>query len=61
MTLGDLIRKAREVGNQFNTWDVPLYDEDYCEIKDVDLCVEKDEEGYFVRLTVNEAPAKEKE
>jgi len=24
MTLGDLLRKAREVGNQFNTYEIPI-------------------------------------
>lgn len=53
MTLADLIRKAREIGDQFNTYAVPLYDEAYVEITDVKFEAEKDEDGeWFIQMTV---------
>ena len=53
MTLADLIRKAREVGDQFNTYEVPLFDEAYVEIQNISLESEKDEDGkWFIQMTV---------
>ena len=51
MTLGDLVRKLREVGNQFNTYEVPLVDEKE-EKLDLDLDTIKDEDGkWCVQVT----------
>ena len=53
MTLGDLIRKARETGDQFNTYEVPLYDEAYIKIQNVQFEAEKDDDGiWFIQMTV---------
>jgi len=53
MTLGDLIRKARETGDQFNTYEVPLYDEAHIETQDVQFVPEKDTDGsWFIQMTV---------
>lgn len=53
MTLGDLIRKANKVGYQFDTFDIPIYDEAYIEIQDVQFEVEDDEaDGYFIQMTI---------
>jgi hypothetical protein len=55
MTLADLIRKAREIGDQFNTYAVPLYlyDEAYVEITDVKFEAWVDEDGkWFIQMTV---------
>lgn len=51
MTLGDLFRKLREVGNRFNTYEIPLVDEKE-EKLDFDLDVIKDKDGkYCVQVT----------
>ena len=53
MTLYELIKKANKVGYQFNTFDIPLYDEAYVEIQDIQFEVEEDEaDGYFIKMTV---------
>ena len=53
MTLADLLRKAREIGGQFNSYEIPLYDEAYAEITDVKFEAEKDEDGkWFIQMTV---------
>jgi hypothetical protein len=53
MTLADLIRKARDVGDQFNTYEVPLFDEAYVEITNIVFEPEKDEDGkWFIQMTV---------
>ena len=55
MTLGDLIRKAKECGNQFNTYEVPLYGENGYIIKDIDFEIEQYDDGsYYVNMTVEE-------
>lgn len=55
MTLGDLIRKARDCGNQFNTYDIPLYGENGFAIEDVDFNVTQNIDGnYFINMTVKE-------
>lgn len=53
MTLADLIRKATQAGNRFNTMEIPLYDEEYVQITDIDFNVEEDEEngGYIIQMT----------
>ena len=51
MTLGDLLRKAREVGDQFNTYEIPLVDEKEEKV-DFDLDTVKDEKGnWCVQIT----------
>ena len=52
MTLGDLIRKANKVGNQFDTFDIPLYDEAYVEIQDIRFQIEEEDGEYFIQMTV---------
>ena len=53
MTLADLIRKAKEIDDQFNTYEIPLYDEAYVEITNVEFEAEKDEEGeWFIQMIV---------
>ena len=47
MTLADLIRDARNLGNCFNTWEVPLN-------KEVHLEVEEVEGNYVINVKVNE-------
>ena len=51
MTLGDLLRKLREVGDQFNSYEVPLVDEKEEKV-DFDLDTIKDENGNWrVQIT----------
>lgn len=53
MTLADLLRKAKEIGDQFNTYVVPLYDEAYVQITNVEFEAEKDEDGkWFIQMIV---------
>lgn len=52
MTLGDLIRKAREMGDQFSTYEVPLYDEEYEEIQNITFEPEKKAGKWFVQMSV---------
>lgn len=50
MTLGDLIRKAREVGNYFNTYEIPLMKDGL----NVDFDLEAEgcnEEGWHIKIT----------
>lgn len=50
MTLGDLIRKAREVGDGFNTYEIPLM-KDGLYVK-FDLEAEGcNEEGWHIEIT----------
>ena len=51
MTLGDLLRKLRDEGNQFNTYEIPLVDEKEEKV-DFDLDIIKDEKGtWCVQIT----------
>ena len=51
MTLGDLVRKLREVGDQFNSYEVPLVDEKELKV-DFDLDTIKDADGnWYVQIT----------
>ena len=51
MTLGDLVRKLREVGDQFNSYEVPLVDEKEEKV-DFDLDTFKDADGkWYVQIT----------
>lgn len=45
MTLNDLIRKAAPVAYQLSSGDVPLYDEAYVQIQDIQLNVQDDNDG----------------
>lgn len=52
MTLADLIRKAKEIGDQFNTHEIPLVDELWCDIE-VDLeAVQDTDDKYYIQMTV---------
>ena len=51
MTLGDLLRKLREVGDQFTSYEIPLVDEKEEKV-DFDLDIIKDENGtWCVQIT----------
>ena len=53
MTLLDLIRKARDIGDKFTTYGVPLYDEAFVEIQDISFEPQKDDDGnWFIQMTV---------
>ena len=47
MTLADLIRDVRKIGNCFNTWEVPLNQEVHLEVEEV-------EGNYVINVKVNE-------
>ena len=51
MTLGDLYRKLREVGDQFNTYEIPLIDDDW---NDIDVIVETVQDSfdkkYYIKI-----------
>ena len=51
MTLGDLYRKLREVGDQFNSYEIPLIDDDW---NDIDVIVEAVQDSfdkkYYVKI-----------
>lgn len=50
MTLGDLIRKAREVGDQFNSYEIPIMKEGLYVKFDLEAegC---NESGYHIEIT----------
>ena len=51
MTLGDLLRKLREVGDQFNSYEVPLIDENW-EEWELDVETIQNMSGtYFIKMT----------
>ena len=51
MTLGILLRKLRDVGDKFNTYEIPLVDEKEEKV-DFDLDIIKDEKGsWCVQIT----------
>ena len=54
MILNDLIKKAASVAYQMSGGDVPLYDEAYIQIQDIQLDVydDNDGEGPYVQLTI---------
>lgn len=55
MTLGDLIRKARECGDKFNTYDVPIYGKNGHILDDVEFEIEQYDSGdYYVNMTLKE-------
>lgn len=52
MTLNELIKKAKSVGDKFNTYDLPLYDEACVEIQDIKFNIEEEDGEYFIQMTV---------
>ena len=51
MTLGELLRKGRDIGSGFNTYEIPLVDEKEEKV-DFDLDIIKDEKGtWCVQIT----------
>lgn len=50
MTLGDLIRKLREVGDQFNTYEIPIM-KDGLHVKFDIEAQGSNEEGYYIEIT----------
>ena len=51
MTLAELIRKSREVGDMFNTYEIPLVDEEWNNVS-FDLEIVKDDFGkYCIKVT----------
>ena len=50
MTLGDLIRKAREVGGGFNTYEIPLM-KDGLHVKFYLEAQGSNEEGWHIEIT----------
>lgn len=55
MTLGDLIRKAKACGNQFNTWEIPLYGENGHILKDVEFEEDRHDDGtWYVNMRIKE-------
>lgn len=52
MTLAELINKAREVGDKFNSYWIPLYDENHTEIKNIEFEIQKDvKDGWFIQMS----------
>ena len=53
MTLADLITKVTNYGRQFTSCQIPLVDEQYVEITNVQFEAEQDEDGsWFIQMTV---------
>lgn len=53
MTFAELITKVNNFGRQFTSCQIPLYDEAYVEIQDIQFSIEEDEaDGYFIQMTV---------
>lgn len=52
MTLNELIKKAKTVGDKFNTYDLPLYDEACVEIQDIKFNIEEEDGEYFIQMTI---------
>ena len=50
MTLGDLLRKAREVGNGFNTYEIPLMKDGLYVKFDLEAQGSNDE-GWHIEIT----------
>lgn len=50
MTLGDLIRKLREVGDQFNTFEIPIMKDGLYVKFDIEA-QGSNEEGYHIEIT----------
>ena len=53
MTLGDLIKKARDIGNMFNTYQVPLVNELWVEFQDIQFEAKQDTDNkWYIQMTV---------
>jgi hypothetical protein len=50
MTLGDLLRKAREVGGAFNTYEIPLMKDGLYVKFDLEA-QESNDEGWHIEIT----------
>lgn len=52
MTLNDLIRKAQLKAFQFTSGSIPLVDQEYNEIEDIDFDLGSDEDGMYIQMIV---------
>ena len=53
MTLAELITKVNNYGRQFTSCQIPLVDEQYVEIQDIQLKAERYSDGsWFIQMTV---------
>lgn len=53
MTLTELITKVNNCGKQFTSYQIPLVDEQYVEIQDIQFEAEQDGDGsWFIQMTV---------
>lgn len=50
MTLGDLYRKIKEVGNQFNTYEIPLIDDDWHALDVIVEAVQDSSGKYYIKI-----------
>ena len=50
MTLGDLYRKIKEVGNQFNTYEIPLIDDDWHALDVVVEALQDSLGKYYIKI-----------
>lgn len=51
MTLGDLLRKLREVGDQFNTHEIPLINEDWDDVDfQVEIVQDSETKKYYIKM-----------
>lgn len=56
MTLKDLIVKATECGNKFNTFDIPLYGDNLYLLKDIDFEINQYDDGtYFINMNIKKS------
>ena len=54
MTLADLIRKLREVGDQFTSYEIPLIDDDWNDIDiDVEIVQDTFDKKYYIKIIEN--------
>lgn len=53
MTLAELITKVNNYGRQFTSCQIPLVDEQYVEIQNIQFEAEQDEDdSWFIQMTV---------
>ena len=53
MTLGELITNVNNFGRQFTSCQIPLVDEQYVEIQNIQFEAEQDGDGsWFIQMTV---------
>lgn len=51
MTLGDLLRKLREVGDQFNTYEIPLINGDWDDVDfQIEVAQDSETKQYYVKV-----------